>query len=91
MPKQDRIDFRVEESVKAQFTSAAEAYGMSLSSFMIAAAQEQAIRAQRRCEAVTLSERDRDAFLAALDGPDRPLPEALRKAKKRRTSRIVSD
>jgi uncharacterized protein (DUF1778 family) len=89
--KQDRIDFRIDEAVKAQFSMAAEAYGMNLSSFMIAAAQEQVIRARRRLDALKLSDRDRDAFLNALDQPAQPVPAALVAAKKRRDKRIISD
>lgn len=51
MAKQERIDFRVDETIKTQFTQAAEAFGMTLSTFMIAAAQEQVARAQRRTQA----------------------------------------
>ena len=90
MAKQDRIDFRVDEAVKAQFALAADAYGMNLSSFMIAAAQEQVVRARRRLDTLKLSDADRDAFLQALDQPARPLPAALAEAKKRQGKRIVS-
>jgi uncharacterized protein (DUF1778 family) len=90
MAKLDRIDFRIDEAVKAQFALVAEAYGMNLSSFMIAAAQEQVIRAARRQDTVRLSDLDRDAFLNALDQPIRPVPEALIKAKTRQGKRIAS-
>lgn len=90
MAKLDRIDFRVDEWVKAQFALAAEVYGMNLSSFMIAAAQEQVIRARRRLDTLKLSDPDRDAFLIALDQPERPMPAALAEAKERRGTRIVS-
>jgi uncharacterized protein (DUF1778 family) len=90
MAKQDRIDFRVDEETKTQFTEAAEVFGMNLSTFMIAAAQEQVVRAQRRKQAVMLSDGDRDLFLAALDRPARPMPEAIRKAKARHASLVVS-
>ena len=91
MAKQNRIDFRVEESIKTQFTEAAEVFGMNLSTFMIAAAQEQVARAQRRQQAVVLSDRDRDLFLSALDRPARAMPEAIRKAKRRKNTLIVRD
>lgn len=90
MAKQDRIDFRIDESVKAQFSMAAEAYGMNLSSFMIAAAQEQVIRARRLLDTLKLSDRDRDAFLHALDQPARPMPAALVEVRKRQGKRITS-
>jgi uncharacterized protein (DUF1778 family) len=89
MAKQDRIDFRIDESVKAQFSMAAEAYGMNLSSFMIAAAQEQVIRARRRLDTLKLSDRDRDAFLNALEQPARPVPAALAEAKKRQGKQVI--
>lgn len=91
MAKQDRIDFRIDEAVKAQFALAAEAYGMNLSSFMIAAAQEQVVRARRRVDTLKLSDPDRDAFLRALDQTARPVPAALAEAKKRRGKRIISE
>lgn len=91
MAKQDRIDFRVDETIKTQFTEAAEAFGMTLSTFMIAAAQEQVARAQRSAQAVMLTDRDRDLFLTALDRPARPLPAAVRKAKARHATLVISD
>lgn len=92
MAKQDRIDFRVDETIKAQFTQAAEAFGMSLSTFMIAAAQEQVVRAQRRSQVVMLSDRDRDLFLSALDRTAaRPVPETIHKAKARHGVLIARD
>lgn len=91
MAKQDRIDFRVDERIKAQFVEAAEVSGMNLSTFMIAAAQEQAVRVQRRQQAVTLSDRDRDRFLAAIERPARPAPEAMRRARERHAALVVND
>ncbi len=91
MAKQDRIDFRVDEAIMAQFTQAAQTYGMNLSTFMIAAAQELLARAQCRSQAVTLSDRDRDLFLAALDRPARPIPEAVREARVRHADLIVDE
>jgi len=86
MAKAERIDLRVQEELKGRFTAAAEAVGMNLSTFIIAAAQEQAARVLRSREAVVLSDRDRDRFLAALDRPAQPLPESLRKTKARRSA-----
>ena len=91
MAKQDRIDFRVDPHLKAQFAEAAEAAGMSLSTFIIAAAREQAVRLRQRQQAVVLSDRDRDLFLNALDRPARPIPESVRKAKERHDQLIEKD
>lgn len=91
MTKADRIDLRVHEDIKAHFTAAAEAAGMTLTAFVIAAAQEQATRVLRARQAVVLSGHDRDLFLAALDRPARPIPDALRRAKKRRAKLLAND
>lgn len=91
MAKQERIDFRVSESIKTCFADAAEASGMTLSTFMIAAAQEQAARVLRQQQAVVLSDRDRDRFLSALDRPVRSIPQSVRKAKKRQSSLVKDD
>lgn len=91
MAKQERIDLRVDETVKTRFTEAAEAFGMNLSTFIIAAAQEQVARAQRRKQAVMLSDRDRDLFLAALDRAARPMPKAIRKARAHHAASVASD
>ncbi|MES9856672.1 MAG: DUF1778 domain-containing protein [Sedimenticola sp.] len=91
MAKHDRIDFRVSEEIKAQFVDAADASGMNLSTFMVAAAQVQAVRVLHQQQAIPLSDRDRDLFLAALDRPVRPMPKALRKAKAHHAALVVSD
>ena len=43
-----------------------------------------------RLDMLKLSDLDRDAFLKALDQPERPMPDALAKAKSRRGTLIVS-
>lgn len=91
MAKYERIVIRVDETIKTQFTEAAEAFGMNLSTFMISSAKEQVARAQCRKQAALLSDRDRDLFLAALDRPVRPMPEAICKAKGRKVSIVASD
>jgi uncharacterized protein (DUF1778 family) len=79
MAKAERIDLRVQQELKERFSAAAEAVGMSLTGFVIAAAQEQAARVLRTQRSVILSDRDRDRFLAALD----------RRAKERHATRVV--
>lgn len=90
MAKAERIDLRVQEDLKGHFTAAAEASGMNLSTFLIAAAREQAARVLRTRQAVVLTDRDRDQFLAALDRPARPIPDSLRKAKERRADLVAN-
>ena len=89
MAKGERIDLRVQEDLKERFSAAAEAVGMSLTGFVIAAAQEQAARVLRTQHSVVLSDRDRDRFLAALDLPARSVPESVRRAKERHATRLV--
>lgn len=81
--KTERIDLRVPPELKELITEASEVAGMSLSAFIAAAAQELAVRVMRTRQAVILSDRDRDRFLAALDRPVRSIPETVRKAKAR--------
>lgn len=90
MAAQDRIDFRVDEAIKASFINAAEAYGMNLSNFMIAAGKMLTARAQDTFQPISLTDNDRDAFLQVLDQSERDVPVALQAAKKRRGKRIVS-
>ncbi|NOR51760.1 MAG: DUF1778 domain-containing protein [Gammaproteobacteria bacterium] len=90
MSKVERIDFRIEPEIKEQFSDAAKTFGMNLTTFMVAAAKELAVRAQRIEQIPSLSNRDRDLFLAALDRPVRPIPESIRKAKERHASVVVS-
>ena len=90
MAKEDRIDFRIDSAIKAQFAEAAHAFGMNLSAFMIAAAQEQVARAKHRIEPIRLNDRDRDAFLKALDSPTPATPAPFLRAKQRRGKRISS-
>jgi uncharacterized protein (DUF1778 family) len=89
MAKAERIDLRVQQELKERFSAAAEAVGMSLTGFVIAAAQEQAARVLRTQRSVILSDRDRDRFLAALDRSARPAPESVRRAKERHATRVV--
>jgi uncharacterized protein (DUF1778 family) len=63
---------------------------MNLSTFMIAAAQEQVARAQGRKQAVMLSDRDRDMFLDALDRAARSEPTSIKKAKTCHADRVNS-
>jgi len=90
MAKQDRIDFRIDESLKTEFTHSAEVLGMNLSAFMISAARQLSSRARRMEQIPPLSDRDRDAFLAALDRPVRAMPDSIKKARMN-YSKIISN
>ena len=79
-PRSERIDLRVNAETKALLSRAYELAGYSnLTSFVIATASERAQRVIEEHNQFTLSNRDRDIFLAALENPPEP-DKALRDA-----------
>ena len=89
--KQDRISIRLDSNLKERIERAALADNRSVSGFMIASALERADSLLPREETLTLSERDFDLLLAALDTPPKP-NKALRDAVKlHRRMKIKSD
>ncbi|MEX5218340.1 MAG: DUF1778 domain-containing protein [Nitrospira sp.] len=80
--KTARFEARITEQQKALFQRAAELTGRSLTDFVVASAQETASRTLREHEALVLSARDREAFVAALLNAPAPVPR-LRKAVRR--------
>ena len=81
-PRSQRLEARVSEEQKQLFVRAAELQGRSLTDFVIVSAQEAAIETVRAHDALRLSERDRQAFVAALLAPSAPA-KALQQAAKR--------
>jgi uncharacterized protein (DUF1778 family) len=81
-PRSERLEARVSKAQKNLFLRAAELQGRSLTDFLIASAQEAAERILRAQDVLTLSERDRKNFVAALLAPAAP-GKALRRAAKR--------
>ncbi len=77
-----RINLRASPEAKALIERAAALTGTSLSSFMLQNAYEAAQRLVTQHEIITLSDQDRDAFLAALDAPAEP-NEALKSLMRR--------
>lgn len=80
--KQDRIELRVNQHQKALIEEAASLSGMSLSSYMLEKALKSARNEIEEARIIRLSERDRDAFLKALDGGNRPNSTLKRAAKR---------
>jgi uncharacterized protein (DUF1778 family) len=74
-----RLEARITADQKALFQRAAALVGRSLTDFVVSSAQEIAARLVREQEVMTLSDRDRKAFVAALLKPTGPGPR-LRKA-----------
>ncbi|HEV7672722.1 MAG TPA: DUF1778 domain-containing protein [Thermoanaerobaculia bacterium] len=84
--RDERIDLRVSAGLKTLLSRAASYSGMSLSSFLVSIAVDRAQEVVAEHETLTLSPRDWEAFLTALDD-DRPRPEleaAVRRYRKRR-------
>ena len=67
-----RINLRTSPEAKALIERAAAIMGSTVSSFMLQNAYEAASRLVAQQETITLSNRDRDLFLKALDKPANP-------------------
>ncbi len=72
-----RINLRTSPEAKALIERAAALVGTTVSSFMLLNAYEAAQRLVAQHDSLVLSDRDRDAFLAAMDDPGQP-NEALK-------------
>jgi uncharacterized protein (DUF1778 family) len=81
-PRADRVDIRVSSETKALIARAASYSGLSVSSFVVKAAAEQAKALVAEHENLTLSARDWSAFTAALDRADKPRPKLAAAAKR---------
>ena len=78
-----RLDLRIPRKQKDYFEQALEIGGFrSLTDFLVASAQEAAMKAVRKHGAMRLSERERQAFVSALHNPPSPA-RALENAGKR--------
>ena len=77
--KDDRVQFRVSSEDKKRLEKAAEARGVSLSSFITQTMLEEADRVISERNTTVLSERDWEAFMSALekDSPNEDLQEAI--------------
>ena len=87
--RSERLEARVSKAQKNFFLRAASLQGRSLTDFLITSVQEAAERALRTHGVLTLSERDRKDFVAALLQPAAP-GKALRRAAKRYKDRVGS-
>lgn len=71
----ERIDLRTSPEIKGMIVRAAATAGVSLSAFLLGAAQERAKQVLSEAESLTLSSRDWEAFFMALDNTDKPRPK----------------
>ncbi|MFZ4626457.1 MAG: DUF1778 domain-containing protein [Rhodoferax sp.] len=67
-----RINLRTSPEAKVLIERAAAIMGSTVSSFMLQTAHDAASRILTQRDILTLSDRDRDAFLDALDNPAEP-------------------
>ena len=85
---QERIDLRTSPEIKELIVRAASTAGMSVSAFLLGTAQERAKQILAESEMITLTSRDWNAFVKALDNGDkrRPKLSAAMKRYRERTS-----
>lgn len=80
--RDERIDCRVSSDSKSLFARAAELCGVTLTSFMVEAARERAMRLINEHERLVLNNEARDVFMNALSNPLAPNAALRRAAKK---------
>lgn len=71
----ERIDLRTSPEIKELIVRAASTAGVSVSAFLLGAAQERAKQILAESEMITLTSRDWNAFAEALDNMDKPRPK----------------
>jgi uncharacterized protein (DUF1778 family) len=80
-----RIEARIAPDALAIVKRAAQIQGRSVSDFMVAAAQEAAVRTIEEMQIIRLSVEDQRLFAEAILNPPPPSPALLRAAKAHRT------
>ena len=85
----DNIEMRIRPSDKVRISRAAELSGVKLTTFVRASAAREAERILREHQTTTLSERERQTLLEALDNPPPPT-RAARDAVRDYRSRIAN-
>lgn len=76
----ERINFRLEKGKKQLIERAAAIKGLSLTDFAVTTLYREASEIVKNDEMLILSDRDRDAFLAALESPPEPSRRLLEDA-----------
>lgn len=85
--KDTRLHIRCDQEARRLLDKAAAYAHMSVSEFVLRNAVEHAHTVVQAHEAITLSQRDFDAFLTALDEPAQPAP-ALQRAFERHAEQV---
>jgi len=81
--KTERLDLRLPTELKRVIEDAAVLSGQTVSNFVLGTTVRRARKVIRESDAIELSNRDRDRFLAALDDTNARPNAALRRAAKR--------
>lgn len=81
--KNSRVDLRIPTDLKEIIEQAAALVGQSVSAFMLGLAVPRAREIIREADTLTLTARDRDRFMAAIDDVDAEPNAALRQAAER--------
>jgi len=87
--KKQRLDVRLAADIKRLIEEAASCMGQSVSAFAVAALAEKARSVVSQHTAITLSARDRDKFLAALEADAEP-GKRLRHAAGRHAGSVIT-
>ncbi len=82
--KMDRIDLRVTKDQKEVLARAAVLSGLSMSSFLVSNALNEAKRIVSKSESIVLSNRDRDLFYSLLKNPPKPNKKLVKLMRGRR-------
>jgi uncharacterized protein (DUF1778 family) len=83
----ERLDVRLTREKKELIEQAAAASGQSVTDFTVSTLCRRARKVLRDEQVLVLSDRDRDAFLAALENPPKPNKALLRAARDWRKAR----
>ncbi len=83
----ERVNFRLDPKKKQMIEQAAAAKGLTLTQFAILTLCREAQEVLRSEQMLVLTDRDRDAFLAALDHPPAANEKLLRDAKNYKSAR----
>lgn len=70
--REERVEFRTSHQERMQFETAAAYLGVNLSAFLRMAALEKSAEIVSESHDLLLSDRDRNAFLSALENPPSP-------------------
>ena|SRR6266852_7817286 len=81
-PKQERLEARIPTAQKRILEQAASLRGMTLTDFVIASAQVEAVKTIKDFEMLTLCDEAREVFINALQNPPAP-NEGMRLAAER--------